>query len=470
MNPEELRERLLQINDRCNEITALSAAEKRDITGDEQAEMDALAGEFDRNKERLTLLERVQGQTELLNAGKGRKTQATQPKPGEDEGDLDDALPPAKSSRQLATVGNSRIPAEPIKERKGGYRSLGEMAYSVARACMEGGITDPRLERLATATTWGNEQSGADGGFGVPQDFKNEIMAKVLGEDSLLTRCDQINTTSNNFTMIVDETTPWQTSGGIQAYWDGESVAATQSKPEIESRSVKLNKVRALVPVTEELLDDAPAMDAYLRRKAPEKINFKVSLAILQGTGTGQPLGLINSPALVSVAKETSQVADTLVAMNIVKMWNRLYAPCRPRSIWLLNQDLEVYLNTMSLAGRDNTSAFVTTWGAPVYMPAGGLSGLPYSTLYGRPVVFTQAAAAIGDQGDIFVADMTQYLALLKSGQNPRVETSMHLWFDQDLMAFKFVLRVGGIPWWGASIAPRSGSNNLSFAVTLDAR
>jgi hypothetical protein len=50
------------------------------------------------------------------------------------------------------------------------------------------------------------------------------------------------------------------------------------------------------------------------------------------------------------------------------------------------------------------------------------------------------------------------------------VETSMHLWFDQDLMAFKFVLRIGGIPWWGSTIAPRDGSNTLSCFVALEAR
>ncbi len=82
-------------------------------------------------------------------------------------------------------------------------------------------------------------------------------------------------------------------------------------------------------------------MDAYLRRKAPEKIGFAANLAVVSGSGAGQPLGFLNSPALVSVAKETSQVADTLIATNLIKMYSRMYAPSRSRAVWLVNQDIE---------------------------------------------------------------------------------------------------------------------------------
>jgi HK97 family phage major capsid protein len=219
------------------------------------------------------------------------------------------------------------------------------------------------------------------------------------------------------------------------------------------------------------LLEDAPAMDAYLKRKAPAKIAFKVNLAIIQGTGAGQPLGILNSAATVSVAKETSQVADTLVGNNVIKMYSRMPAANRLNAVWLINQDIEPQLYKLSVPGTDNEGNSVTGWGGLIYMPPGGISGAPYGTLFGRPVVPTQACETLGDKGDIIFADMSQYLALLKSGPNPRVETSMHLWFDQDLMAFKFVLRIGGMPWWSSSISGRDGApQTYSPFVTLDAR
>ena len=112
---------------------------------------------------------------------------------------------------------------------------------------------DDWLERLAAASSYGNESAGPDGGYAVPPDFRSAIMELVMGEDTLLGRCDIIPVSGNTFTCPADETTAWGTDG-IQAYWDGESVAATQSKPSLQERSVKLNKVRALVPMTDERL------------------------------------------------------------------------------------------------------------------------------------------------------------------------------------------------------------------------
>jgi len=462
MKIEELQEKLHSINESAEALRAKATSEKRDLTVEEERDLTSCLDEYDRVSERIAQLARLEAQTEKLNKPVGRKTQPE---------------PPADLSHDnhgaVSKPAADRLPARPIgvRERNGGFDSLGQYALAVANACSKGAGTDPRLERLATASTYGTEGSGSDGGFAVPPDFRTAIMDKVLGEESLISRCDQVTVTGNTFSCPTDETSPWAASGGIQAYWDGEGAAATQSKPALSQTTVKLNKIRALVPMSEELLEDASAMDAYLRRKAPEKIAFKVNLAILQGTGVGQPLGILNSPCLVSVAKESGQQADTLVANNVIKMYSRMYAPSRPRGVWLINQDIEPQLYKLSIPGTDNTGNLVSGWGGMVYMPAGGVSGAPFGTLFGRPVIPTQACETLGDQGDIIFADMSQYLALLKGGQNPRVEVSMHLWFDQDLMAFKFVLRVGGQPWWNSAISGRDGTpTTYSPFVTLAER
>lgn len=460
MDIETLRERLLELNEQAQDIRSKATAEKRDLTVDEEGQLNACLSEFDQIESRIDQLSKLDEQTQRLNSGTGRKTQPTTPQATE-------ADPETGEPSRTRVV----VKQQPLS-KNGGFKSLGEMAYHVRFASLrERGSMDPRLERLAAASTYGNEASGSDGGFAVPPDFRTAIMEKVMGEDSLLSRCDQITTSGNTFTCPADETTPWQTTGGIQAYWDGEAATATQSKPALENKTIKLNKIRALVPMTEELLEDAPAMDAYLRNKAPAKIGFKVNLAIIQGTGVGQPLGILNSGCLVTVTKEGSQVADTLVGNNVIKMYARMPAANRRNAVWLINQDIEPQLFKLSLPGTDNEGNATTGWGGLIYMPPGGVSGAPYGTLFGRPVIPTEACETLGDKGDIIFADMSQYLALLKSGPNPRVETSMHLWFDQDLLAFKFVLRVGGMPWWSSTISGRDGTpTTYSPFVTLEAR
>ena len=58
---------------------------------------------------------------------------------------------------------------------------------------------------------------------------------------------------------------------------------------------------------------------------------------------------------------------------------------------------------------------------------------------------------------------------MVKSG-GVRSDTSIHLWFDQNATAFRFVLRMSGQPWLSAAIARASGSNTLSHFVSLAAR
>jgi HK97 family phage major capsid protein len=110
--------------------------------------------------------------------------------------------------------GNGRPTVAAVPRRvdpRGGFQSLGEFASAVRQGSAQGAQIDNRL--LAAATTFGTEGVGADGGFAVPTEYSREIWQKVMGEDSLATRCDQLVTGSNSMTLPKDETTPWQTSG-----------------------------------------------------------------------------------------------------------------------------------------------------------------------------------------------------------------------------------------------------------------
>ncbi len=55
-----------------------------------------------------------------------------------------------------------------------------------------------------------------------------------------------------------DESTPWGQSG-IKAYWQSEAGKDRDSKPVLDLATLRLNKLTALVPVTEELLEDSSA-------------------------------------------------------------------------------------------------------------------------------------------------------------------------------------------------------------------
>jgi HK97 family phage major capsid protein len=73
-------------------------------------------------------------------------------------------------------------------------------------------------------------------------------------------------------------------------------------------------------------MDDEPALEAYLAKKVPEKFRYQLWLAVIQGTGAGQPLGIQNSDCFITVAKESGQSPDTLVNTNIASMITRFHS------------------------------------------------------------------------------------------------------------------------------------------------
>jgi len=369
----------------------------------------------------------------------------------------------------------ARVPAQPrIDNSKHGFRNFGAFAIAV-KDHVKNVVSDDVNKLRNAATTYGNEGTGTDGGFLVPPAFSMEIWQKLQAEENLLNRCTQLVTDGNSMMIPKDETTPWQTSGGVQVYWEGEAQAPTASKPAFEMGALRLAKLMALVPISEELLQDAAGLESWLRAKAPAKMAAKINTAIIAGTGVGQPLGIIPAytavgTSVVQVSKETSQPADTIWMLNIEKMYARMYASWRRNGVWLINQDLEPSLAGMAFQATGASSALPGTSAVPAYMPPGGLSNSPYGTLKGRPVISLEACAAIGDLGDIIFADLSQYWALTKAG-GVQTDTSIHLYFDQALTAFRFIFRLNGQPAWSSTITRQNGSSNeLSWAVALQAR
>lgn len=447
---QELTNRADDLKAEIDEIVDGADAENRDLDEDEIKDVENKTAE----------LARLTKQIEARKA-------ASAPVPSAGR----QSLAEPQNKRGTAASGGRRgqtIPAQPRDARDAGtfgFSNFGEFAQSVHAAYVEEGSKGSSArERLMNATsTYGNEGSGADGGFIVPPDFRNQIWTKVAGEDSLLSRTDQMVTSSNGITLPADETAPWDTTTGIQAYWESEGGAKTPSKPAFTAKNLRLNKLICFVPVTDELLEDAPALEGWLRAKAPQKMTSKLNTAIIRGNGVGQPLGILNAGSLVTITKETSQNADSIVGANIAKMWARMYAPSRRNAVWLINQDIEPQLSFLSFP--DAGSGFPV----PLYVPAGGLSASPYSTLMGRPVVPVEATSTLGDLGDILLVDLSQYVTVTK-GRDIRTDVSIHMYFDQDITAFRFVLRVTGQPLWASTITPQFGSTTRSWAVALEAR
>lgn len=352
------------------------------------------------------------------------------------------------------------------------FPSFGDRLVAVAQAGLSGGNVDPRLQYrdlsggLVRAISGASEGVGADGGFLVGQDESNELLRNVHETGILLIRVQRrpITSTSNRLRIrAVNETSRADGSrmGGIRVYREGEGATLTASKPGFNGIEFEAKKLTGLYYSTNELLEDAPALQAEVSSWFDEEFGFKFDDEIVNGNGVAEMLGILNSPALVTVAKETNQLATTIMVENVFNMWSRCWGRSRPNAVWLINQDIEPQLFTMKLD--------VGTGGIPVYIPANGISGSPFAMLMGRPVIPVEQCATLGTVGDMILADLSQFMVAEKGGM--RSDVSIHIKFLEDETAFRFILRNDGKPRWKSALTPNSGSSNtLSPFVALATR
>lgn len=173
--------------------------------------------------------------------------------------------------------------------------------------------------------------------------------------------------------------------------------------------------------------------------------------AIFEGDGVAKPLGIMSSTALVSVTRIDANEID---ATDISNMWARRWTGANDY-VWLINSSIFPQLINLT----------VGNW--PVYLPASGLSGAPYGTIYGKPVIETEYSAALGTSGDIMLASLSQYAIITKGGVQSA--SSMHVQFLTDEMVYRFVYRIDGSSLWHSALTPFKGSNTISPFVVLTA-
>ena len=338
------------------------------------------------------------------------------------------------------------------------FNSLAEQLDAI-KSFSTGRPADPRLRPLTVidgikAPLGLNEGIPSQGGFllqpSISEDFLKPIHTE--GVFSKMARRLPVGSNSNSgWINGIDETSRANGSrwGGVQAYWRAEAGTVTATKPKFRRVNWELNALEALMYITDEQLQDAAMTAAIARESAAEELMFKVNDAILNGDGVGKPKGVLQSGALVAIARNTANLIDF---QDILDMWVRLHPSNRANSAWFVNSEVEPQLDQLYLTS--SLEARYVTYGADGVM-----------RIKGRPVIVTEFNSALGTAGDILLADMTDYLMWEKGG----IQSSVNPWIQwlTSEQAFKFTYRVDGQPATYSALTPFKGSATQSPYVAL---
>lgn len=343
---------------------------------------------------------------------------------------------------------------------------VGEFLHSVIQAGRQGtarpyinGRQDERLVPLRAAAGSDEQHGGSQqfGGFTVPEGFSGRLMSLEMEDDPTAGTTDvPMDAPSVKIPARVDKNHTSSVAGGITVAWSPPTASISSSRMSMEQVELSADSLKGIAYVEENLLEDsAISWAAILEAGFRDAVADAIIRARIDGTGVGEPLGILNSPALASVST-TNQTTGTITAANILAMRQRVWR--YSRAVWLANHDTYVQLASATIAHANSDT--------PIFHPARG-TDVP-DTLLGRPIVFTEYAKALTTQGDIMCCVWSEYLVGLRSGI--RMAESMHVRFENNERALRITMRQAGAPWWRSALTPVNGANTLSPFVALDTR
>ncbi len=306
-----------------------------------------------------------------------------------------------------------------------------------------------------------NTVSDPAGGWAVPPAYSFGMQDVAAESEVVFPRANVVPMESNEqyFTDFDDhDHSSGLLDGGLTGVWVVETGDLSYKSAVLKRELLKANKLAFLVSLSNESLTDSSQFGTKFQQRMARALAWNRDRAMLiTGTGAGQPESVLNSPSLITVAKESGQAADTIMYENLVNMFARMHPMSLPNSTWVVNQTALPQLLKLSIP--------IGTGG--VFVPVLNESSGSY-TILGRPVVFSEKMNPIGDLGDIALVDFTQYVVgVMKNGL--RIDSSAHIKFESDQTVFRTLWRGTGKTLWRTAFTPANG-NTLSWAVTLAAR
>lgn len=328
------------------------------------------------------------------------------------------------------------------------YRNLGNMdARLKGRYWRDAGPAD---EKDMSAT------SGSTGGFLIPEQFQDELLAAMAERNffrqyatimpmrSQVLRIPRVKQTGINPAGMPN----W--FGGMRFYWRQQGTPLIATTPEFGAVELNVKELVGYTAADNELVaDSAIPLEAFLSGPFgfAGGVAWMEQFAYLQGNGAGEPLGILNAGATLSVPRLNS---GRIQYIDLVNMQTHLLASAQ-NSMWVISQ--QAFGQIMQLQN-----------GAGFLIFASGVAGGP-DTLLGRPYVKTEMLPSLGKFGDIALIDPAYYL--IGDRQATTIEATQFDKWAEFKTSWRVMHRVDGQPWLDAPITFADTEFQVSPFVVL---
>ena len=303
-----------------------------------------------------------------------------------------------------------------------------------------------------------SEATGTGGGYLVPQEFRNELFDMAAETAVVRPRATVMRMASRSMVVpAVDLTTApaagnTQFFGGVKASWIETDTQKTETEPAFRNIELVAHELSGFTEVGNGLLaDSGTALGPFLNNAFAGAINWYEDYAFLNGTGSGQPLGILNSPCVKEIAARETALSFELA--DAAAMISSLIPSSHGASstVWIMN--IGVLDALVQFADSSNV----------IWIP-NARQALPM-TLFGIPIVFTEKTPTMGTAGDIILGDMSYYW--IGDRQDSEISASIHANFTKNQTVWRFSHRVDGQPALNDVITLADGAQTVAPFVTL---
>ena len=303
-----------------------------------------------------------------------------------------------------------------------------------------------------------SEGAGASGGFLVPTEYRTEILQAVYDNAQLWGRCSGGNMKAREIKIPALDQTSTETGvdnwhGGITLYWTEEAAEKTEADPEFRMLDLVAHKLTGYIRASDELMSDGASFASWLKsdKGFVGAFAWVLDRMVVRGTGTGQPLGIMNAGATITCARD----GDTDIRLGDLWDMRMSLIPGAKRPVWIAG--LDTMKTIAMMCGPSGNAEYV-------FSPFNSLN-LPKEML-GIPVIWSEHASNLGTAGDLILADLSFY----RTGdrQAVTVESTQAERFKYDQTSFRATWRGAGRPQLSTYITAANGSQVSPFVMLGD--
>lgn len=266
---------------------------------------------------------------------------------------------------------------------------------------------------IETLTRAGVTYTGASYGFALAWDQSKSVWDKARTIDGPFARIRWVPTKFKTFKQpIYNESSRangsrWGGLSGNIGLNETADMSKVASAPALGNLTFDMKRLTVFTPpISRDLLADSALVEDMLDYVSRSEIRFLVDQALICGnsrnTNTGAttveaPSGILSSPAAIPVKRKTG---GTLSAADIDACWNAIAGPNKRNAVWHCSDE------TLSVIDE---LAMTSGWPESLYTP-GGRYANTYPLLKGRPLIYAESCSVLGTNGDLVIADWSDYV------------------------------------------------------------